>query len=104
MDRFETRLFLLAEDDANDAALMKLAFAKAEVHNPLVVLTNGEEVIGYLKGNPPYDSRNTHPLPFVVLLDLKMPGKDGFQVLEWVRAQPTLRRLIIIILTSSNRS
>jgi len=104
VDQFERQLFLLAEDDEGSVFLMKEAFAKAGVANPLRVVGDGDEVIAYLKGAPPYENRAEHPMPFALLLDLKMPRKDGFEVLEWVRNQPNLKRLIIIVLTSSNRS
>src|SRR4029077_1202371 len=99
MGQFERQLFLLAEDDENHVALMKQAFAKAGVANPLRVVGNGDEVIAYLEGHPPYQNRADHPLPVAMLLDLKMPRKNGFEVLEWVRKQPNLKRLIVIVLT-----
>ena len=104
MDQFEQQVFLLAEDDESHVFLMKEAFAKAGVANPLRVVANGEEAIGYLKGLPPYQDRAENPLPFALLLDLKMPRKDGFEVLEWVRQQPILKRLVVIVLTSSNQA
>jgi CheY-like chemotaxis protein len=70
----------------------------------LRIVTRGDEAITYLTGVAPYSDRLAHPLPFVLLLDFKLPGKDGFEVLDWVRRQPTLKRLVIIILTSSNRA
>ena len=104
MDSFDRQVFLLAEDSENDVCLMKEAFKKAGVVNPLRVVRDGGEAIAYLKGAGPYQERAEHPLPLVLLLDLKMPGKDGFDVLRWVRAQPTLKRLVVIILTASNRA
>ena len=104
MDDFERQTFLLAEDSESDVALMKEAFARAGVLNPLFVVSGGAEVIAYLKREGHYTDPVTHPTPFVLLLDLKMPGKNGFEVLEWVRGQPTLKRLVIIILTSSSRA
>jgi CheY-like chemotaxis protein len=104
MDQFDKQVFLLAEDDENSALLMSEAFVKAGVENPLRVVADGEEVIAYLRGVPPYQNRAEHPLPFVLLLDLKMPRKDGFEVLEWVRKEPALKRLIVIVFTSSNRA
>jgi len=104
MGQFEKQLFLLAEDDENHVVLMKEAFAKAGVANPLRVVGNGDEVIAYLKGAPPYQNRAEHPMPVALLLDLKMPRKDGFEVLEWVRKQPSLKRLSVIVLTSSRQA
>jgi CheY-like chemotaxis protein len=104
MDEFEKQTFLLAEDSKNDSSLMKEAFARAGVANPLFIVPGGDEVIAYLKREAPYNDPSAHPTPFVLLLDLKMPGQNGFEVLEWVRRQPRLKRLIIIILSSSNRT
>ena len=104
MHDFEQQVFLLAEDSESDVALMKQAFAKAGVINRLCVVSGGDEVIAYLKGEAPYNDPATYRLPFVLLLDLNMPGKNGFEVLQWVRAQPTLKRLIVIILTASSRA
>lgn len=104
MGQFEQQYFLLADDSESDVCLMKEAFAKAGVVNPLKIVTTGDEVIRYLKGAPPFEDRLQNPLPFALLLDLKLPGKDGFEILQWVRQQPILKRLVIIVLTASNRS
>lgn len=104
MERFEKHVFLLAEDSESDVVLMKEAFAKAGVVNPLHVVAGGDEAIAYLRGDPPFADRVAHPLPFVLLMDLKMPGKNGFEVLAWTRSQPNLRRLVIIVLTASSNA
>jgi len=102
MERFEKNVFLLAEDSESDVVLMKEAFAKAGVLNPLQVVSGGDEAIAYLRGEAPYEDRALHPMPFVLLMDLKMPGKNGFEVLSWIRSQPNLKRLVIIVLTASS--
>ena len=104
MSNFDEQVFLLADDSESDVALMREAFAKAGVPNPLVVVPGGDEVMAYLKREAPYDEPSGRPSPFVLLLDLNMPGKNGFEVLSWVRQQPTLKRLVIIILTASSRA
>jgi CheY-like chemotaxis protein len=104
MEPFEKQIFLLADSSASEVGLMKEAFEKAGVINPVRVVSNGEEAIAYLSGVHPYQSRATHPLPLALLLDLNLAGKDGFAVLEWIRGQPSLTRLIIIVLTASNRA
>jgi CheY-like chemotaxis protein len=104
MDGFEKQLFLLAEDSQNDVFLMQQAFKKAGLPNPIQVVADGEEAISYLKGEGRYSDRAQYPLPMAVLLDLKMPRMNGFEVLEWVRKQPNLKRVVVIILTASNRS
>jgi CheY-like chemotaxis protein len=95
---------LLAEDDENDAMLMRRAFAKAEVPNPLRIVRNGDEAICYLNGDGIYCDRKQYPLPILFLMDLKMPRKSGFEVIEWVRGKPALRTLPLIVLTASNQS
>jgi CheY-like chemotaxis protein len=101
MDRKQN--ILLVDDSENDLLLMRLAFQKAGSTCLLQEVHNGEEAIAYLKGQSPYNDRTQFPLPTVVLLDINMPMKDGFAVLEWARAQPALKRLSIIMLTASMR-
>jgi CheY-like chemotaxis protein len=103
MSRFmiESAVILLAEDDENQIVLIRRVFKQAHLVNPLHVVSNGEEAIAYLKGEGQYANRAEYPLPALLLLDLKMPRKNGFEVLKWIREQPTLRGLRIIVLTSS---
>src|SRR5689334_21450560 len=95
-------VILLAEDNDDDITMMRRAFKKANFLNPLYVVENGEQAIAYLKGEGKYASREEYPLPSLLLLDLKMPRKNGFDVLEWIRQQPGLRRLRIVVLTTSD--
>lgn len=95
---------LLVEDDANDVILIRRAFAKAEIKNPVYTVEDGDAAVAYLAGEGTYADRGDHPLPGVVLLDLKLPRRSGLEVLEWVRHSPTLRRLPIVVLTSSRES
>lgn len=92
---------LLAEDDENDIFLMGRAFDRAELPNPLFVVRNGQQVIDYLAGTGDYADREKHPLPGLVLLDLKMPWMDGFDVLKWLRTHSRFDTLPIVVLTSS---
>ena len=98
----QNKIILLVEDDPNDVLLIQRAFQKAGLHNSLKVVRNGDEAIEYLSGEKSYADRDDYPLPFLVLLDLKMPGTDGFEVLTWARNSPSLKRLLIVVLTSSN--
>lgn len=100
--RPDQSLFLLVEDTEDDVALIRRAFLKGSIVNPLHVTRSGDEAIAYLKGEGLYANRAEYPLPALVLLDLKMPGKDGFEVLEWIRQQPSLKALRVVVLTSSN--
>ena len=95
---------LLVDDSENDLFLLRRAFKLLKCAVPVQEVHNGEEAIAYLKGEGPYGDRLNFPLPIVMLLDLNMPRKDGFDVLAWVRAQPALKRLAIIVLTASTRS
>src|SRR6266446_3785564 len=93
---------LLAEDDPDDVLLAQIAFEKARLANPLQVVRDGEEAIAYLQGEGRYGDRHCFPLPMLLLLDLKMPRVNGFQVLEWLREHPRLYRLPVAVMTSSD--
>lgn len=99
---FDKNLFLLVEDSEDDVLLIRRAFAKAKVHDALQVVRSGEEAIAYLNGVGRYANRTEYPLPDLVLLDLKMPGKDGFDVLQYIRRQSGFRALRVVVLTSSD--
>jgi len=99
----ERKTVLLVDDSENDLVLMRMAFKKAEFINQLQIVHNGAEAVSYLKGEGDYSDRNQYPLPTVMLLDLNMPMMNGFEVVAWVRTQPTLKHLTIIILTASMR-
>ena len=92
---------LLAEDDDNDVLLLKRAFETAEIQNPLYVAHDGREAIDYLAGAGKFSNRIEFPLPSLVILDLKMPIRSGMEVLQWIRSQPVLRCLPVIIFSSS---
>ncbi len=92
---------LLAEDDENDIFMMGRAFDRAGFSNPLFVVRNGQQVIDYLNGTGQFAQRDKFPFPGLVLLDLKMPWMDGFDVLKWVRARSQFDALPIVVLTSS---
>jgi len=96
------KFILLAEDDINDVLLLERAFEKAGLRPSLRVVNDGEAAIEYLSGRGIYADRERFPVPFLLLLDLKMPGTDGFEVLQWLRNDPELKRLLVVVLTSSN--
>jgi len=98
------RVILLAEDDPNDVLLIQRAFQRTNLASPLQVVRDGEAAVSYLSGRFPYADRGRHPLPALLLMDLKMPRKSGLEVLEWLRQQPGLKRLPVVVLTSSNQS
>lgn len=102
--RISPPTILVAEDDPDDAFMLRRAFTTANIANPVVFVSDGDEAIAYLAGTGRYADRDLHPLPVVILLDLKMPRRSGFEVLEWLRAQPRVGRLPVVVLTSSRES
>jgi len=92
---------LLAEDREEDIILIQKAFEKGGIHNPLFIVRSGEEAINYLSGIGRFSNRTEYPLPVLLLLDLKMPGTDGFDVLRWIKSQESLNSLRTVVLTSS---
>jgi CheY-like chemotaxis protein len=98
----ERKTVLVADDDVNDISLLKRAFIKAGINIAMKVVRDGEEAIEYLHGDKAFADRDAFPLPILMLLDLKMPRTNGFEVLEWVRSQAGLRRLLVVVMTSSD--
>lgn len=95
-------VILLVEDHPEDIRLVQLAFQKLGVLNPLHVVSNGEQAIDYLSGTGYYKDRAQWPAPQLVLLDLHLPGVSGFEVLSWMRSEPSLARIPVVVLTSSD--
>src|SRR5438309_5667217 len=94
---------LLVEDDLNDIFLVKRAFKMAHLQNPLQVVTDGLEAIHYLKGEGKYEDREAYPLPKLIVMDIKMPRRTGFEVLQWVKGNgPPLQLIPVIIVSSSD--
>jgi len=94
---------LLVEDDLNDIFLVKRAFKRAQISNPLQVVTDGEKAIEYLQGQGSYADRNVYPLPKLIVMDINMPGKSGFEVLQWLKGgSHPLHKIPIVIVSSSD--
>src|ERR1044071_2543046 len=94
-------VLLHVEDDPNDVLLLQRAFRKANAQLTIHSVSDGDKAVAYLSGADEFADREKHPLPNMVLLDLKMPRKSGLEVLAWIRAEQKLRRLVVIIFTSS---
>ena len=93
---------LVAEDDSTDAFFLQRAFNRAGIPVALHFVRDGEEVIQYLEGSGPFADRASNPLPSLLLLDLKMPRLDGFDVLSWIRKRPEFDHLQVVLFSSSD--
>jgi CheY-like chemotaxis protein len=96
-------VILLAEDEEDYVLLVKRAFSEAKITNPLHVVSTGQEAVAYLKGEGKYANRDEYPLPDLLLMDLKLPGFNGLEIIGWMRSQPGLAGLRIVVLTSSDQ-
>ena len=95
---------LLAEDDPDHVLLVERAFVSVRLQNPVQVVADGVEAVAYLNGDGQYSDREAFPVPSLLLLDLKMPNKDGFEVLEWIRDHPAIGAVLrVVVLTTSDR-
>lgn len=97
----EEPTILVVEDSADDVLFIRRAFGKAGLVNRLRFLSDGESAIAFFEGAGEYGDRALHPLPGLVLLDLKLPRRSGFEVLERLRSLPDTRRTPVVVLTSS---
>jgi CheY-like chemotaxis protein len=94
---------LLVEDNEDEVFMMQRTFRKANIPNPLQVAVDGIEAVEYLEGQGKFTDRIKFPFPVVVFLDLNLPKKGGLEVLEYVRQQPHLRKVVVNVLSSSTR-
>src|SRR3954464_7218868 len=94
---------LLVEDREDDVLLFRRAFRSAQLNHAINHVPDGDAAIKYLSRQPPYNDDELYPVPDVVVLDLKMPGKDGFEVLQWLREQSNLKPAPVVVLTSSEQ-
>ena len=93
---------LVAEDDENDFLVLGRALKKANFQTDLRRVTNGAELIEYLAGGNGYADRDAHPMPELILLDLKMPSLGGFDVLIWLRNNDKLKKLPAVVFSASD--
>ena len=92
---------LLVEDETTDAILIQRAFEKVGVRNPIAHLAHGDVALAYLEGINEYSDRLKFPLPILIILDLKLPGMGGLQLLKWIRTKRELRMIPVVVLTGS---
>ncbi|PYP93658.1 MAG: two-component system response regulator [Candidatus Angelobacter sp. Gp1-AA117] len=90
---------LLVEDEPADARLLIRAFTRAGVLNPIKHLFRGDEALAFLEGINQYADRREHPLPILIILDLKLPGMSGLELIRWIHLQRELRRIPVLVLT-----
>jgi CheY-like chemotaxis protein len=95
---------LLVEDNPADILLIQRAFRSENYsHVSLQIVTDGDAAIFYLSGGGEYADRTIYPLPTIILLDLKLPHRSGYEVLAWIKEQPQLKRLPVVVMTSSKQ-
>ena len=99
----EKYLVLMVDDSEDDCLLLKMALNRAERLRFIGSVSDGEELVSYLNGHGRYSDRERYPLPDMLLLDLMMPRKNGFEVLEWLRSQP-FEELVVVVLSGSEQS
>lgn len=99
-----SQTILQVEDNEDDVFMMKRVLKKAGVDIPVRVAWDGQQAIDYLSAALDPARGEDHPLPFLILLDLKLPYRDGFEVLEWIRAQPALSEIRVVMLTGSGEA
>jgi CheY-like chemotaxis protein len=97
----QSDLILIVEDDEDDSFFIQRAFEKAAVTNLLKFVNTASEALAYLNGDPPYTDRAKYLSPGLILLDVRMPVTDGFEVLKWVRNQARFAQLRVVVLTGS---
>jgi CheY-like chemotaxis protein len=94
---------LYVEDEEDDVFFMRNAFKRLGYDDRFHAVEDGDRAISYLSGREAYADRTNHPLPTVVVLDLNLPIRSGFEVLEWLRSQPEFQALPVVVFSSSGR-
>src|SRR5687768_17557186 len=92
-------VILLVDDNPHDVVLIRLAFRKAGIIDTIQLVNDGTKAMRYIQGEGIYADRRLYPPPTLVLLDLKMPGANGFEVLRWIRSQDALDSLVVVVMS-----
>ena len=96
---YRSQPILVVEDDADEALLIQRSLAGSGVANSIITVRSGEEAIQYLNGEGPFEDRLAHALPCLMLLDLRIQGMQGLDLLRWIRSNPRCHRLPVVVLT-----
>jgi len=94
---------LIVEDNPGHERLTRYALKKSRIRVVCSVVKDGQEVLDYLRGHPPFGDRATHPVPDLILLDLNLPKRDGREVLGIIMADPAFRNIPVVVLSTSDR-
>ena len=94
-------VILLVDDNPHDVVLIRLAFRRVGIIDTIHLVKDGDEAMRYIRGEGAYADRHQFPVPTLVLLDLKMPQTSGFEVLRWIREQPKLAAVVIVVMSGS---
>jgi CheY-like chemotaxis protein len=100
--RDQSHVILVAEDDEHDIWMLRRACAKEKIAHTFRFVHDGEQALDYLQGNPPYTDRKHFPLPDLLVVDLKLPRFDGFDILQWIQNSPSLPDLPVVVLSGSD--
>lgn len=101
MAKFDRLAILMADDDEDDVLLARTALEESRLTNPFFAVKDGEELLDYLCHRGKFSDPQTAPRPGLILLDLNMPRKDGREALREIKANPTLRQIPVVVLTTS---
>jgi len=94
-------VILLVDDNPHDVVLIRLAFRRVGIIDTIHLVKDGTEAMRYIKGDGAYADRHQFAIPTLILLDLKMPQTSGFEVLQWVRNQPELANVVVVVMSGS---
>lgn len=103
-DTPRSAVILIVEDDPNDVLFLRRALKQADVRQTLRIANDGQEAIDYLSGIGRFQDRRKYPLPCLVILDIKLPRKNGLEVLDWMRHREAFADLPVVMVTSSDEN